>query len=141
MTIVLGIESTAHTFGVGVVEEGKLLANVKETYTTKKGGIIPMEAAKHHEECGEEIYNDALREAKIKEDKISAISFSQGPGLSPCLVVGMKFAKELSKKLNIPIVPVNHCIAHFSLSIFCLKFVKIPDSAISIPLTLYGSSI
>ena len=130
MTIVLGIESTAHTFGVGVVENGKVLANVKKTYTTKKGGIIPIEAAKHHEEYNEKIYNNALREAKIKEEKISAISFSQGPGLAPCLVVGMKFAKELSKKLKIPIVPVNHCIAHLEVG----KMTGVKD-----PVMLYAS--
>lgn len=115
MKIVLGMESTAHTFGVGIVEDGKILANVKKTYTTNKGGIIPIEAAKHHEEYNKKIYNNALREAKIGEEDIDAISFSQGPGLAPCLVVGMKFAKELSKRLNIPIVPVNHCIAHLEI--------------------------
>jgi len=113
--IVLGIESTAHTFGVGIVNNGKILANVKKTYTTNKGGIIPIDAAKHHEKHKEEIYNNALKEAKIKEKDISAISFSQGPGLPPCLIIGMKFAKKISKKLNIPLVPVNHCVAHLEI--------------------------
>jgi N6-L-threonylcarbamoyladenine synthase len=48
MSIVLGIESTAHTFGVGIVKNGKVLSNIKKTYTTDTGGIIPMDAAKHH---------------------------------------------------------------------------------------------
>ena len=113
--IVLGIESTAHTFGVGIVNNGKILANVKKTYTTNKGGIIPIDAAKHHEKHKEESYNNALKEAKIKEKDIIAISFSQGPGLPPCLIVGMVFAKKISKKLNIPLVPVNHCVAHLEI--------------------------
>jgi len=50
MVTILGIESTAHTFGIGIVREGKILSNIKKTYTTEKGGIIPIEAAKHHEE-------------------------------------------------------------------------------------------
>jgi len=50
MPTILGIESTAHTFGVSVVKNGKILSNVKRTYTTESGGIIPMEAAKHHQE-------------------------------------------------------------------------------------------
>ena len=45
MTTVLGIESTAHTFGVGVVKDGKILANVRDMYTTETGGIIPVEAS------------------------------------------------------------------------------------------------
>ena len=49
MATILGIESTAHTFGVAVVKDGKVLSNVKHSYTTESGGIIPMEAARHHE--------------------------------------------------------------------------------------------
>jgi len=56
MVTILGIESTAHTFGIGIVREGKILSNIKKTYTTEKGGIIPIEAAKHHEENWEGIY-------------------------------------------------------------------------------------
>ncbi|MBW6442408.1 tRNA (adenosine(37)-N6)-threonylcarbamoyltransferase complex transferase subunit TsaD [Patescibacteria group bacterium] len=112
MAIVLGIESTAHTFGVGVVKDGKIISNIKDSYTTKKGGIIPLESAKHHEIIKKEVYSKALKEAKIKEKEIDAVAFSQGPGLSPCLLVGIRFAKEISKNLNIPLIPVNHCIAH-----------------------------
>ena len=54
-------------------------------------------------------------EEKIEEEKIDGIAFSQGPGLAPCLIEGMKFAKELSKKINKPLVPVNHCIAHLEI--------------------------
>ena len=43
--IALGIESTAHTFGVGIVDsKGKVLANVRDSFTTEKGGIIPVKA-------------------------------------------------------------------------------------------------
>lgn len=112
MTIILGIESTAHTFGIGVAKNGKVLANQKDMYTTEEGGIIPMESAKHHALIKEKVYANALNEAKITEDKIDAIAFSQSPGLAPCLREGLKFAKELSKKLRKPVVGVNHCIAH-----------------------------
>jgi len=115
MSIILGIESTAHTFGIGIVSNGKILANVKRSYTTEKGGIIPVEAAKHHFENKNEIYFEALAKSGIKEEEINAIAFSQGPGLAPCLLEGMKFVKELSKKLKKRIVPVNHCIAHLEI--------------------------
>jgi len=115
MTIILGIESTAHTFGIGVVKNKKILSNVKNTYTTKTGGIIPMEAAKHHAKINKEVYTNALKKAGITEGKIDAIAFSQAPGLAPCLIQGMKFAKELSSRLNKPLVPVNHCVAHLEI--------------------------
>ena len=112
MTIILGIESTAHTFGIGIVKDGKILANVRDMYTTEQGGIIPSESAKHHERVFEELYKKAIETSKIKEEDIDAIAFSQGPGLAPCLLVGLRKAKELSLRLNKPIVGVNHCVAH-----------------------------
>jgi len=115
MSIVLGIESTAHTFGIGIVRNGKIISNVRNMYHTENGGIIPNEAAKHHKEVCKEVYEEAIRLSKVKEKDIDAIAFSQGPGLAPCLIEGLKFAKELSSKLNIPIVPVNHCIAHLEI--------------------------
>ena len=115
MTIILGIESTAHTFGIGIVREGKVLANVRDMYTTEKGGIIPIDSAKHHELVFEKLYKEALEKAKINEKEINAIAFSQGPGLSPCLLVGLRKAKELSLRLNLPVVGVNHCVAHLEI--------------------------
>lgn len=114
--ICLGIESTAHTFGVGIVDEkGNILSNVKDMYTSERGGIIPTEAGKHHKEVSELILQKALDEAKIELQDISIISYSHAPGLAPCLKEGMLFAKELSKKLKIPLIPVNHCIAHLEI--------------------------
>jgi len=115
MVIILGIESTAHTFGIGIVKDGKILSNVKDTYTTEIGGIIPMDSARHHSEVKERILSDSLKKAKIKIENIDAISFSQGPGLAPCLLEGIKFAKELSFKFSKPLVPINHCIAHLEI--------------------------
>lgn len=111
----LGIESTAHTFGIGIVNKGKIIANVKDSYTTEKGGIIPIEAAKHHAAICDKLYSEALEKEGIKEKQITAIAFSQGPGLAPCLLEGIKFVKKLAAKLKIPVVPVNHCIAHLEI--------------------------
>ncbi len=115
MAIVLGVESTAHTFGIGVVKNGKILANVKDSYSTKHGGIIPVEAAKHHCNIKGGVYEKALKESKVKEKDIHAIAFSCGPGLAPCLIEGMKFSKKLCEKLQKPLVPVNHCVAHLEI--------------------------
>jgi N6-L-threonylcarbamoyladenine synthase len=113
--MILGIESTAHTFGIGICKDGKVLANVKDTYTTEKGGIIPQEAAKHHKEKADEVYKKALELAKISEKEIKAVAYSHGPGLAPCLLQGLSFAKALAEKLKVPLVPVNHCVAHLEI--------------------------
>jgi len=113
--MILGIESTAHTFGIGIVDNGKVLSNVRNMYTTEKGGIIPIESAKHHDECALQVWNDALVKAGVGEEDISAIAISQAPGLAPCLVSGMKFAKKKALELNVPIIPVNHCVAHLEI--------------------------
>ena len=113
--MILGIESTAHTFGIGIVEKGKVLCNVKASYTTEKGGIIPMDAAKHHAECAEELFERALSEANVSQEQISAIAFSQAPGLAPCLLEGMKFAKKKALELGVALIPVNHCVAHLEI--------------------------
>lgn len=112
----LGIESTAHTFGIGVIDnKGKILANVKDMYKTEKGGILPTEAKEHHLKLKEELLEKALKEARLKIENMDIISFSQGPGLPPCLVVGKNFAKELSLKYKKPLVGVNHLVAHLEI--------------------------
>ncbi|MEM4244775.1 MAG: KEOPS complex N(6)-L-threonylcarbamoyladenine synthase Kae1 [Candidatus Nanoarchaeia archaeon] len=115
MDTCLGIESTAHTFGVGIINGKKILSNIKDSYTTEKGGIVPVEAAKHHERIYQHVINSALEEAGVGLKDISLISYSRGPGLGPCLRVGLNAAKEVSKKIKVPIVGVNHCVAHLSI--------------------------
>lgn len=114
--MIVGIESTAHTFGVGIVHKGKVLANKRDMLTTETGGIIPIESAKHHARVAQTIYEQALAEAHLPEQEIDAIAFSQGPGLAPCLVEGMKFAKAKAKELGVPLIPVNHCVAHLEIA-------------------------
>lgn len=115
MVLIIGIESTAHTFGVGFVKAGKILANEREMYTTEEGGIIPVDSAEHHRKLAPEIYARALEKAGIGEEEIDAISFSQGPGLPPCLLVGRDFSRDLAIRLGKPLVPVNHCVAHLEI--------------------------
>ncbi len=113
--MILGVECTAHTFGIGIVDKGKILANVKDMYVPEKGGIVPMDGAKHHRDVSDDIYAEALSKAGINEKQIDAIALSNAPGLAPCLIAGLNFAKKKAKELGIPIVPVNHCIAHLEI--------------------------
>lgn len=112
----LGIESTAHTFGCGIVDnKGKVFANVKDSYVTEKGGINPTHAKMHHDEVKDKVVEDALNFAKLGLNDIDMVAFSQGPGIGPCLWVGLHKSVEIAKKNNIPIVGVNHCIAHLEI--------------------------
>ena len=114
--ICLGIESTAHTFGIGIITgKGKVLANTSDSYKTESGGLIPKELEKHHEKVKNGVLQNALKKANLELKDISLISFSQGPGIQPALFVGLRFAKELASKLKIPLVGVNHCVSHLEI--------------------------
>lgn len=114
--MIVGIECTAHTFGVGVVNSrGKILSNVRDMFTTEKGGIIPIQAAKHHEDVSEKIWKEALEKANVSEGQIKIIALANAPGLAPCLLAGMKFAKKKALELGLKIIEINHCIAHLEI--------------------------
>ncbi len=115
MVISLGIESSAHTFSVSLVKDNKILAEKRDMYTREDGGIIPIEAAKHHKEVRNRLLEECFQEAKLKIKDVDIISFTSGPGLSPCLLTGMELAKKLFKENNIPLVPVNHLIGHLEI--------------------------
>ena len=117
--IALGIEGTAHTFGIGIVDgKGNVLANVKDMYKPKRGwGIHPTEAAEHHRNVSEEVLKSALEKVKLSLNDIDVIAFSQGPGLPPCLLATMNFAKKLAKEFKKPLIGVNHCIAHIEIGL------------------------
>jgi len=118
--ICLGIESTAHTLGVGIVRDKEILSNEKSVYYPKKGsGIIPRDAAQHHSENAFDILKTALEKAKLKMDDIDIIAFSQGPGLPQCLRIGAVVARMLSMKYNKPLIGVNHCVAHIEVGKIC----------------------
>jgi N6-L-threonylcarbamoyladenine synthase len=130
MGIIVGIECTAHTFGVGIVSGGKILSNVRDMYVPEKGGIIPMEGAKHHARVSGEIWDKALKDANVEEKDISWIAVSNAPGLAPCLWEGARFAQRKARELGVDLIGVNHCVAH--LEIGC-------SEGASDPVLLYAS--
>jgi len=113
--IILGIESTAHTFGIGILKDKKILANVKDSYTTKSGGMIPVKVEEHHVAVCDRILGEALSNAKITINDVDLIAFSISPGIAPCLRVGAVVARTLALKLEKPMVGVNHAIAHLEI--------------------------
>lgn len=125
----LGIEGTAHTFGVGIVTDTEILANESDSYSGV--GIHPREAADHHAEVAGDVLRRALEKAGIALEEIDVISFSQGPGLGPCLRIAATCARTLSLRLDSPIVGVNHCVAHIEVGRWTTGAVD--------PVTLYVS--
>jgi N6-L-threonylcarbamoyladenine synthase/N6-L-threonylcarbamoyladenine synthase/protein kinase Bud32 len=114
--ICLGLEGTAHTIGVGIIDDsGNILTNKFKMYRPAEGGIHPREAANHHAQHIVPIIQEALESAKISYNDLNLIAFSQGPGLGPCLRTAATAARALALKLEIPIIGVNHCVAHLEI--------------------------
>ncbi|MBD3187146.1 bifunctional N(6)-L-threonylcarbamoyladenine synthase/serine/threonine protein kinase [Candidatus Bathyarchaeota archaeon] len=111
--LILGLESTAHTFSAGIVDDaGNVLNLVSDTYIPETGGLHPLKTAMHHQDCFDGVISTTVKEAKVSIRDIDLIAFSQGPGLGPCLRIGATIARTLSAGLRIPMVGVNHCVAH-----------------------------
>jgi len=125
--LILGIESTAHTFGVAIVDDTRtgadcVISNVRRMATTTKGGLIPTKIAEHHEECFDEVLKDSFDEASKKIGKelswkdIDIIAVSDAPGIGHALRVGVAVARTLALRHGKPLVGVNHCIAHLEVA-------------------------
>jgi N6-L-threonylcarbamoyladenine synthase/protein kinase Bud32 len=128
----LGIESTADDFGAAIVSfEGTVLSNANDAYMPEKGGIHPREAARHHAEVAEKVLSEALEKARVKPRDVNLVAFAQGPGLGPCLRTGATAARALASYLGVPLVGVNHCVAHIEVG-------KLTTGAKD-PVTLYVS--
>jgi universal protein Kae1 len=112
----LGIESSADDFSVGISTfNGRILANTINAYIPQEGGIHPREAARHHAEVAGRVLDTALKESGTEPRNMSVIAFSQGPGLGPCLRTGATVARALASYFKIPLVGINHCVAHIEI--------------------------
>jgi universal protein Kae1 len=113
---ILGIESTADDFSVGIMSfDGDIKANIISAYMPEEGGIHPREAARHHAKVAGKVVEEAIQEANINSAEVSAIAFSQGPGLGPCLRTGATAARALASYLSIPLIGINHSVAHIEI--------------------------
>ncbi len=128
---VMGIESTAHTLGVGICDNGRIIANQKIMYPIKGKGMVPGKVADFHANHVRLVVSRALKEAKLGINDIEAIGYTKGPGLGPCLGVGQLMAKSLNQKYGIPLLPINHAMGH----------IEVTKQAFNLkdPLTLYVS--
>src|SRR5512139_1361493 len=110
---ILGIEGTAWNLTAAIFDRD-LISLVSRPYSPAQGGIHPREAAQHHASVMGELLGDIIQDPR----QITGIAFSQGPGLGPCLRTVATAARSLALALDVPLVGVNHCVAHVEIGCF-----------------------
>ena len=123
-SLILAIESSCDETSVAILrDENELLANVISTqisFHQKYGGVIPELASRLHIEKITVVINEALEQAKVSMDDITAIAFTRGPGLIGALHVGLQCAKTLAMLYKKPLIPVHHLTGH----IYANEFIE-----------------
>ena len=116
MPTIIGLEGSANKIGVGVVRDGKILSNPRRTYNAPAGqGFLPRDTAEHHRKYVLVVVKEALQEAQVKPLDIDAVAFTKGPGMGAPLVSVAVVARTLAQMWKVPIIGVNHCIAHIEM--------------------------
>lgn len=115
-SLVMGIESSCDDTGVAIVStQGTILSNVvcsQADIHAAWGGVVPKLAQEAHMNAIDGCVDQALAEAGVTLDDISAVGVTVGPGLSLCLRVGVSKAKDICRENNIEMIPVHHMEAH-----------------------------
>ena len=111
---ILAIESSCDDTAAAVLQNDVVLSNVvaNQLIHNQYGGVVPELASRAHQQNIVPVIDAALRKANIQKEQLTAIAFTQGPGLMGSLLVGSSFAKSLALALNIPLIAVNHMQAH-----------------------------
>jgi N6-L-threonylcarbamoyladenine synthase len=130
---ILSIETSCDDTGISVLEATGGLSNASFNVLADNvasqidvhipyGGVFPALAKREHIKNLPIVLEKTLKEAKLSKEKkpVDLIAVTYGPGLEPALWTGIVFAKELAKKWNVPIVPVNHMEGHM-FSVFGIK--------------------
>lgn len=120
--VILGIESSCDETSAAVIRGNIILSNLIANQTIHQtfGGVVPELASRAHQLNIIPVIDEALKRAGITKNDLTAIAYTQGPGLIGALMVGSSVAKSLALGLNIPLLPVNHMQAHI-LAHFALK--------------------
>jgi N6-L-threonylcarbamoyladenine synthase len=150
---ILAIETSCDDTSIAILEVSKtgkfnVIANVVASQIElgeKYGGVYPIMAKREHEKNLPIVLEEALEkahlgeQAKISFKKIDLIAVTNGPGLEPCLWVGVNFAKALAKKWNIPLVPINHIESHILVNFLNpIPYTLNPSSFPAIALVVSG---
>ena len=111
---ILGIESSCDDTSASVICNAKVLSNIvaNQEIHSKYGGVVPELASRAHQQNIVPVVQQAIEQANITKEDLSAIAFTRGPGLMGSLLVGTSFAKSLALGLKVPLIDVNHMQAH-----------------------------
>ena len=112
--LILAIESSCDDTAAAVLKGRKVLSNCIANQAIHKayGGVVPELASRAHQSKIIPVVHQALSQANIDKNDLTAIAYTQGPGLLGSLLVGSAFAKSLALSLNVPLIPVNHMQGH-----------------------------
>lgn len=112
--VILAIESSCDDTSAAVIKDGRLLSNfiANQTVHQKYGGVVPELASRQHHLQIVPVIDAAMKDAGVSLPELSAVAFTQGPGLLGSLLVGCSFAKGLALSLDKPLIAVNHMEAH-----------------------------
>jgi N6-L-threonylcarbamoyladenine synthase len=111
---ILAIESSCDETSAAVLADGAILSNyiANQTIHEQYGGVVPELASRAHQENIVPVVDQALKSAGVRKEELSAIAFTQAPGLIGALLVGSCFAKSMALALDIPLIAVHHMQAH-----------------------------
>jgi len=119
--VALGIEGSANKVAVGIVRysaarDYEILSNPRRTYVTPAGsGFRPKETAEHHQLHVVPLVQQALREAGLAAKDVDVICYTRGPGMGGPLRSCAVCARTLAQLWDVPLVAVNHCVAHIEM--------------------------
>ena len=147
---ILAIETSCDDTGISIIkckpksEKQKavfeILSNIVSSQVkihAQYGGVYPLLAKREHQKNLPTVFKKVLKQAG--SPKIDLIAVTRGPGLEPCLWQGINFAKELSQKLKVELIPVNHIEAHILANWLEKKQQKINNEQIFPAITLIVS--
>ena len=111
---ILAIESSCDDTSAAVLRGKVLLSNVTASQKVHEayGGVVPELASRAHQQNVVPVVDQALKQAGITKEQLSAVAFTRGPGLMGSLLVGVSFAKGFARSLGIPKIDVNHLQGH-----------------------------
>ncbi|HLP10652.1 MAG TPA: tRNA (adenosine(37)-N6)-threonylcarbamoyltransferase complex transferase subunit TsaD [Flavobacteriales bacterium] len=126
--MILGIESSCDETSAAIVINDHIRSNriANQTIHQTFGGVVPELASRAHQANVIPVIDTALKDAKLDKSQLTAIAYTQGPGLMGALMVGSAVAKSMAMSLGIPLIPVNHMQAH----ILAHFIKKTPDQAV-----------
>jgi N6-L-threonylcarbamoyladenine synthase len=133
--VVLGIETSCDETASAVLQDGqKLLSNVVYSQVALHrpyGGVVPELASRRHLDTIVPVVEEALGAAGLGLEALQGIAVTRGPGLVGALLVGLCFAKSLSRVLGVPFLGVNHIEGHIC-SIFLEEVVPFPYLSLTV---------